>query len=184
MFHQVKVSPQDTRALSFLWWPGGDFSKEPEDHQMLVHLLGARSSPSCSSFALKKTAEDNRKYFDAEIIDTVNRNFYLDDCLNSVASTDEAVHLVHQLPALLRRGGFRLTKWLSNHREVWALVPESDRAPSVKSLNLALEKLPIERALGMQWDTEQDTFSFRTIRSLPWIQEEAFYLLCLHCTIR
>ena len=166
MFHQVKVSPQDTRALSFLWWPGGDFSKEPEDHQMLVHLFGARSSPSCSSFALKKTAEDNRKYFDAEIIDTVNRNFYVDDCLTSVASTHEAVHLVHQLLALLRRGGFRLTKWLSNHREVLASVPESDRAPSVKSLNLDLEKLPIERALGMQWDTEKDTFSFRTIRDV------------------
>ena len=120
MFHQVKVSPQDTLALAFLWWPGGNFSKEPEDHQMLVHLFGSRSSPSCSSFALKKTAEDNRKYFDAEIIDTLNRNFYVNDCLKSVASTDEAVHLVHQLPALLRRGGFRLTKWLSNHREVLA----------------------------------------------------------------
>ncbi|XP_067029999.1 uncharacterized protein [Acropora muricata] len=133
---------------------------------MLVHLFGARSSPSCSSFALKKTAEDNRKYFDAEIIDTVSRNFYVDDCLKSVASTAEAVHLVHQLPALLRRGGFRLTKWLSNHREVLASVPESDRAPSLKSLNLDLEMLPIERALGMQWDTEQDTFSFRTIRDV------------------
>ena len=81
---------------------------------MLVHLFGARSSPSCSSFSLKKTAEDNRKYFNAETIDTVNRNFYVDDCLKSVASTDEAVQLVDQLPALLKRGGFWLTKWLSN----------------------------------------------------------------------
>ena len=110
MFHQVRVSPQDTHALSFLWWPGSDFSKKPEDHQMLVHLFGARSSPGCSSFSLKKTAEDNRKYFNAETTDTVNRNFYIDDCLKSVASTDEAVQLVDQLPALLRRGGFRLTK--------------------------------------------------------------------------
>ena len=56
MFHQVRVSPQDMHALSFLWWRGGDFSKKPEDHYMLVHLFGARSSPSCSSFSLKKTA--------------------------------------------------------------------------------------------------------------------------------
>ena len=162
MFHQVRVSPQDTHALSFLWWPGGDFSKKPEDHQMLLNLFGARSSPSCSSFSLKKTAEVNRKYFNAETIDTVNRNFYVDDCLKSVASTDEAVQLVDQLPALLRRGGLRLTKWLSNRRE----VSKSDRASSVKSLNLDLEKLPIDRALGMQWDTKQDTFSFRTIRDV------------------
>ena len=55
---------------------------------------------------------------------------------------------------------------MSNRREVLASVPKSDRAPSVKSLNLDLEKLPIDRALGMQWDTEQDTFSFRTIRDV------------------
>ena len=106
MFHQVRVSPQHTHALSFLWWPGGDFSKKPKDHQMLVHLFGARSSPSCSSFSSKKTAEDNRKYFNANTIDTVNRNVCVDDCLKSVASTNEAVQLVNQLPAFLRRGGF------------------------------------------------------------------------------
>ena len=149
---------------------------------MLVHLFGARLSPSCSSFSLKKTAEDNRKYFNAETIDTVNRNFYVDDCLKSVASKDEAVQLVDQLLALLRRRGFRLTKWLSNRREVLASVPKSDRAPSVKSLNLDLEKLPIDRALGMQWDTEQDKFSFRTIRDVT-VNITASYLLCLHCTI-
>ena len=76
------------------------------------------------------------------------------------------MQLVDQLPELLRGGGFRLTKWLSNRREVLASVPKSDRAPSVKSLNLDLEKLPIDRALGMKWDTEQDIFSFRTIRDV------------------
>jgi len=135
---------------------------------MLVHLFGARSSSSCLSFFFKwkKTAEDNRKYFNAETIDTVNRNFYVDDCVKSVASTDEAMQLVDQLPALLRTGGFWLTRWLNNRRQVLASVRKSDRAPSVKSLNLDLEKLPIDCALGMQWDTEQDTFSFRTIRDV------------------
>ena len=51
MFHQERVSPQDTHALSFLWWPGGDFSKKPEDHEMFLNLFGARSSPSCSSLS-------------------------------------------------------------------------------------------------------------------------------------
>jgi len=137
--------------------------RDLEDHQMPVHLFGSRSSPSCSNFSLKKTAEDNRKYFNAETIDTINRNFNVDDCLKSVTSTDEAMQLVDQLPALLRRGGFRLTKWLSNRREVLASVPKS---PSVKSLNLDLEKIPIDRALGMQWDTEQNTFSFRTTQDV------------------
>ena len=81
----MRVSPQDTCALSFLWWPGGDLSKEAEYYEMLVHLFGAKSSPSCASFALKKTAEDNKTDFDVETIDTANRNFYVDDCVKSVA---------------------------------------------------------------------------------------------------
>ena len=55
MFHQVRVAPDDCHALRFLWWEDGDLSKNPVDHQMLVHLFGASSSPCCASFALKKT---------------------------------------------------------------------------------------------------------------------------------
>ncbi len=29
MFHQVKVKSDDRESLRFLWWPGGDLSKEP-----------------------------------------------------------------------------------------------------------------------------------------------------------
>ena len=54
MFHQVRVAPEDCQALRFLWWPDDDLSKEPTDFQMLVHLFGATSSPSCASFSLKK----------------------------------------------------------------------------------------------------------------------------------
>ena len=88
MFYQVQVAPNDCDTLRFLWWPNDDLSKEPVDYQMLVHLFGATSSPSCASFCLKKTASDNKGEFDEETITTVNRNFYVDDCLKSVQSTD------------------------------------------------------------------------------------------------
>ena len=60
---------------------------------MQVHLFGATSSPSCANFSLRKTAEDNRKDFDLEVIETVNRNFYVDDCLKSTATIERAVFL-------------------------------------------------------------------------------------------
>jgi len=64
MFHQVRVAPDDCHAVRFLWWPNNDLSKEPVDYQMLVHLFGTTSSPSCSSFCLKKTASDNLDEFE------------------------------------------------------------------------------------------------------------------------
>ena len=75
MFHQVRVAPDDCRALRFLWWEDGDLSKIPVDHEMLVHLFGASSSPCCASLALKKSAKDFGSDFNAQTVDTVNRNF-------------------------------------------------------------------------------------------------------------
>ena len=64
MFYQVWVSPSDCNYLWFLWWSDGDLDKDPEEYQMLVHLFGGASSPSCANFALKKTAQNNKAAFD------------------------------------------------------------------------------------------------------------------------
>ena len=159
MFHQVKVDPKDNDAFRFLWWPDGDLSKEPQDYQMLVHLFGATSSPSCASYALKKTATDNQGEFDIQMIDTLNRNFYVDDCLKSAPSVENALTIVQELPKLLEKGGFHLTKWISNCREVMSVIPEKERASTI--VDLDLDKLPVDRALGVRWDVEKDKFGFQ-----------------------
>ena len=166
MFHQVRVFPDHRDVLRFLWWPGNDLTQEPVEYRMLVHLFGAVSSPSCCSFAIQKTAEDHKDLFHSDTIETVKHNFYVDDCLKSVETDLIAVTLVHELCQMLAKGGFRLTKWLSNSRTVIEAIPESERAATIK--NLDLEDLPIERALGIQWNIQVDTFGFNiTIRSRP-----------------
>ena len=159
MFHQVRVSPEDCDALRFLWWPDNDLNSEPEEYQMLVHLFGATSSPSCANFGLRRTAEDNQQEFSKEAVDTVRDNFYVDDCLKSVPSETKATELSNELRTLLSKGGFRLTKWISNSRKVIDSIPLSERAGSVK--DLLLDQLPIERALGVRWDVGSDTFGFK-----------------------
>ena len=73
MFHQVYVAPEDSGALCYLWWPNGDLSMEPKTYQMLVHIFGAKSSPSVAGYALRKTAKDNERDFSPEIIDAVSK---------------------------------------------------------------------------------------------------------------
>ncbi len=96
-------------------------------------LFGAVFSPSCANFALRKTAEANSQRFDFEVINTVRRNFYVDDCLKSVPSESEAIRLTADLRRLLERGGFNLTKWVSNSRKLIESLPEFDRAGSFKT---------------------------------------------------
>ncbi|XP_028407167.1 uncharacterized protein LOC114529553 [Dendronephthya gigantea] len=161
MFYQVRVPSSDCDALRFLWWPDGDLSKDPEEYEMRVHLFGGASSPSCANFALKRTAKDNQAEFDPKVIETVERNFYVDDCLKSVSEEEEAVNLSQQLRELLARGGFKLTKWLSNSRRVVEAIPESERASIVK--NLDFNCWSVERALGTQWNISSDQFGFSIV---------------------
>ena len=89
----------------------------------------------------------------------MNKNFYVDDCLKSVESERIAIELVPKLSELLMKGGFHLTKWLCNSPSVLATIPESERASSVKELGC--EDMPTERALGVRWNLESDTFGFK-----------------------
>ncbi|XP_014677798.1 PREDICTED: uncharacterized protein LOC106817630 [Priapulus caudatus] len=89
MFYQVRVHAADRDALRFLWWEEDDIDKPPTTYRMTSHLFGGVWSPSCASFALRRTAHDNSDKFDPETIATAEKNFYVDDCLKSVADEDE-----------------------------------------------------------------------------------------------
>ena len=54
------------------------------------------------------------------------------------------------------KGGFRLTKWLSNVRNVLVEIPEHERTSSV--VNLDIEDLPTACTLGLKWNEEADKF--------------------------
>ena len=126
-----------------------------------MHLFGAGSSPGCSNFALKRTAEDGEREFGAKAAETLRKNFYVDDALSSVPTEKDAVELVQAVKEMCAKGGFKLTKFVSNSRKVMMSVPAEDRAKEIKGLDLGSDKLPIERALGVEWCIESDAFKFR-----------------------
>ena len=123
-------------------------------------IFGAKSSPSCASYCLKKTAIDNKATCSEETVSTVLKDFYMDDLLKSLPSEDHTSQLALQLIDLLSRGGFRLTKFMSNSRNVLVQLPPDDilSTPGVSQpFDLDLDSLPVERALGVLWNVEQDT---------------------------
>ena len=63
MYHQMKVPENQRCFLRFLCWKDSDSSKVIVDHEMTAHVFGGISSPSCSNYALKKTAADNIKKY-------------------------------------------------------------------------------------------------------------------------
>ncbi|XP_043215496.1 uncharacterized protein LOC122378464 [Amphibalanus amphitrite] len=151
MFHQVAVREEDQAALSFLW---RDMEKErvPDVYQMDRVIFGARSSPASAAFVLRRTALDSPigSCTDRE---SVRNSFYADDFVRSESTISAAVERAKAVTAIVGSGGFRLTKWLSNSREVLAQMPASERAASVRDLD---EKMPTEKVLGIVWNTNMD----------------------------
>ena len=58
------------------------------------------------------------------------------------------------------RGGFHLTKWVSNSKKVLEVIPKEKLAKPVKNFQTADDKqaMLIEHTLGMKYNVEEDVF--------------------------
>ena len=117
---------------------------------------------------MRTTANENEEEYGSEVIQTLRRNSYVDDCLRSVSTEAKAKDQIDGLRQACGKGGFPLTKFICNRRSVLESIPEEERSKHVKTLDLSYDDLPIERALGVQWCVEPDTFKFRiTVKDKP-----------------
>ena len=175
MYNQVKVPESQRSCLRYLWRKESDINSEIVDHEMCVHLFGAVSSPSSSNYALKRTAVDNSSSFGVDASETVMKNFYVDDLLKSVKSEEYAVDLIKRVKEMCAAGGFNLTKFICNRKNVLMSI---DKRKDVKDTDLAKEELPTERALGVYWNVQEDALCFKVnLKEKPRNQRDMLSML-------
>ncbi|XP_030834719.1 uncharacterized protein LOC115921399 [Strongylocentrotus purpuratus] len=143
-----------------VWWPDGDYQQPVHHYRRKAHLFGAASSPGCANYGRKKTVTDHKDKCVAAA-NFVHSDLYVVHGLISVPKSAEAVDLMTQTRVLCKEGKLHLHKIVSNSREVMQAVPMEERAKCVKELNLLHDELTIERAIGLQWCIESDSFNFR-----------------------
>ena len=80
------------------------------DYEMCAHVFGGTSSSGCCNYALGRPALDNVSSYSKEAINTILRNFYVDDILKLVPSVREALTLIQEVTDLCKRSGFKLTQ--------------------------------------------------------------------------
>ena len=161
MFHSFYVDPKDRDFLSFLWFKNNDPSLEIVEYRMLVHLFGNGPSPAIATYGLRRAADDGEENHGEEVKEFIHRNFYVDDGLASGRTVDEVIRLVRGAQAALADANLRLHKIVSNSVEVMEAIPADDRGKDVRDLDLRHDTLPAQRSLGVYWDLESDSFTFR-----------------------
>ena len=159
MFFQFRVNQEDRDFLRFLWYENGDTTKEPISYRMTVHLFGASSSPGCANFGLRYLAEQHSETYPSAS-KFIKGNFYVDDGVISVPSTEEAIQLVKDSRDLCQKGNIRLHKFVSNNRTVLENIPISERAEITEDRDLEFDEIPMERALGITWNPTGDSLHF------------------------
>lgn len=112
MFHQVRLLEQDRPILRFLW-RDMERDREADVYEWRVLPFGTTCSPCCASYALHKHVLNNTESGDC-LQFTIQRSFYVDNCLQSLNTADEARGLINRLRELLAGGGFNIRQWASN----------------------------------------------------------------------
>lgn len=85
----------------------------------------------------------------------------MDDGLISLPTEAETIDLPQRTQASLAESNLKLHKIASNIITVVQAFTLGDLAAGRKDLGLNEEALPVHRSLGLCWNTDSDTFTFR-----------------------
>ena len=95
--------------MRFLWRPRTNEPVQIYENQR--HVFGAKSSPTCANYALKRVGVDNENVYPIAT-KAIQNNFSMDDFNKSVETPEEATETFNQLQPLLSRYGLELKKWI------------------------------------------------------------------------
>lgn len=153
MFRQINVCPEHQPFQCILW---RDATDKICVYSLRTVTYGTTSAPYLAIRVLQQLATDEEKHF-PEASQILREDTYVDDVISGVDTPQEAVKLQKQLSQLLKSGGFHLRKWNSNSTELMETIPNEDR--EIQNL-FPIQKPKMPKALGINWDTIEDTFCF------------------------
>ncbi|XP_073722599.1 uncharacterized protein [Misgurnus anguillicaudatus] len=159
MFHQVRLLPEDRPLLRFLW-RDLEMDKAPKIFEWQVLPFGTTSSPCCATYAVQRHVLQH-PLTDEAIRFSVERCFYVDNCLQSLPSSDAARTLINRLRDILSEAGFDIRQWACNDPGVLSHLPTEARSASVELwLTQGKSDVP-ESTLGLSWNWQHDTLSYK-----------------------
>ncbi|XP_051816711.1 uncharacterized protein LOC127537707 [Acanthochromis polyacanthus] len=161
MFYGFLVRDDHRDYLRFLWHKDNNLSKEVEEYRMRVHVFGNSPSPAVAIYCLRRAAQQGETKFGADTRQFVERHFYVDDGLISLPTESAAIDLLKRTCASLAESNLKLHKIASNSLAVMQAFEPEELASGIKDLGLDDETLPTQRSLGLCWDLNTDTFTFK-----------------------
>lgn len=154
MFHRILMKRDDQDCQRFLWHNSGD--EKMSVYRMTVLSFGAACSPCTAQFVKNENADQySELYPDAS--EAIQKNHYVDDYLDSFASSETAIKIVKEVSFVHSKAGFHIRNWLSNSDQVIENI-EGSSSESSKDINITEDGA--DKVLGMWWSTVSDSFTY------------------------
>ncbi|KAI4829436.1 hypothetical protein KUCAC02_023477, partial [Chaenocephalus aceratus] len=87
--------------LRYRWYEDNYITKHVVEYRMKVHVFGNSPSPAVAIYCMRQAAKKGEKEHGMDVRQYVERQFYVDDGLPSVATPEEAIDLLKRTQEML-----------------------------------------------------------------------------------
>jgi len=164
MYRQIWVHPDDKGLQRILW---RNTTNQPiTTYELNTVTYGTTSAPFLATQCLQQLIEDEADNY-PEAAKLAKDGLYVDDLITGTDEVDTALAMQQDLMNMVRKGGFTLRKWSSNHTALLNhLAPEDVE----RNLLVNFGNESVIKALGVFWNSTTDKLIF----CVPLQQDTAF----------
>ncbi|XP_076285433.1 uncharacterized protein LOC143218312 [Lasioglossum baleicum] len=146
MYRQVLVHPQDRKYQRIFWY----HDNRIRTFELNTVTFGVSSAPYLAIRTIQQLAVDEGADFPyaSEIL---KRDLYVDDLLTGANSLEEVLIIRNEVIELLKRGGFTIRQWASNHNHALDSIGEK-----LLGTDYATDESPVIKTLGIGWHAQGD----------------------------
>lgn len=152
MYRQILMRREDTDKQRIVW--RFNTSEEIKEYRLLTVTFGLACAPYLAIKTLRQIAKDegiDERYKVAREI--IYNDVYMDDILSGSHDEATAIEVQRRLTEMLRRGGFKLQKWVSNSETFMQEIEPEKRA---KFSEVNINRKETIKALGVTWNVKRD----------------------------
>lgn len=149
MFRQVLIDESQWDLQRIFWREGPN---DPiREYWLKTVTYGLASSVYNAVRALIQCARDYAARYPLAAY-TIEKKFYIDDGLMGAENLQKAIKLAEQVKYVLLQGGFELSKWASNSKELLDKMADQSHQKEIAVIDEDKET----KVLGLRWITETD----------------------------
>lgn len=156
MYRQIRVNTEDADFQRLVW--RDDPESEIKEYKLMRVTFGTACAPYLAVKTLQQLACDEGKAY-PNISEKIKKDFYVDDLLTGCQTVEEGKVIYKDIKKLLSKGGFELQKWISNNKELTAILAEG-KENKREGLDIKMDE--IVKILGISWNRDSDSFNYST----------------------